>query len=438
MKLLYLLLLLKIPLLLFGETLEVSLPTRISKTPIYLTKLHTPDTETDWRFFDELRQVLENDLNTNGFSTVLPLREDIEMTLHWPEICEKFDRKIWKKEHIPFVVAIQILDNRFQLMVLDIAKGTAKKYSEFTISRNLDVDRREIHRFSDTIQKDLFGTPGIASTQLIYSMRSQDGDHWNSEIWMCDADGANRRLLIGNQGYCITPNFFPHSLEFYYVTFKEGQSKIYRSYPQKPSGETLIQLRGSQALPALNRNGDQIAFISDCAGRPDLFVQNLDSHGKMRGKPRQLFSCARATQASPTYSPDGKQIAFVSDKDGVPRVYLIDVLSSKETKKANPKLLTRANRENTSPSWSPDGKKIAYSAKVDGVRQIWMIDLESLNEIPLTSGAENKENPSWAPDSMNLVYNTESEESCALYRIHILDKEPVRICEGRFAAWSYR
>jgi TolB protein len=427
MKLLHLLLLLKIPLVLFCESLEVALPTRISKTPIYLTKIYS-----DGASFEEQRQIIESDLNQNGFSYVLPTKK-IEETIHWPDVRQGFDKNIWKKEQIPFVIALQVLDNRLQTVVFDIAKGTSKKYPEIAIS-----DRKEIHRLTDHIQKDLFGVAGIASTHLLYSLRAKAGDHWNSEIWVCEADGSNHRKLIGDQGYCITPNFFPKSEEFYYVTFQEGQSKIYRSSLNQQKGENMIQLRGSQALPAINRRGDQIAFISDTAGRPDLFVQNLDAKGRPIGKPRQLFSSARATQASPTYSPDGKQIAFVSDKDGVPRVYVIDILDPKDARKATPRLITKANRENTSPSWSPDGKKIAYSAKVDGVRQIWMIDLESQTEMPITTGPLNKENPSWAPDSLHLIYNTESEEMCDLYRVHIWHKEPMRLSQGRFAAWSSR
>lgn len=427
MKQLYLLLLLKIPLALLCESLEVALPTRISKTPIYLTQIHS-----DVSSFDEQRQIIESDLNNNGFSFVLQPKK-IEETIQWPDVRQGFNKSVWKKEQIPFVIALQVFDNRLQTVVFDVAQGTSKKYPEIDI-----LDRKEIHRLTDRIQKDLFGVAGIASTHLLYSLRKKVGDQWNSEIWVCDADGSNHRKLIGDQGYCMTPNFFPKSEEFYYVTFQEGQSKIYRSSLNHRSGEVMIHLSGSQALPAINRRGDQIAFISDTAGRPDLFIQNLDAKGRPIGKARQLFTCARATQASPTYRPDGKQIAFVSDKDGVPRVYLLDILDPKDSKKATPQLITKANRENTSPSWSPDGKKIAYSAKVDGVRQIWMIDLESQTELPITTGPMNKENPSWAPDSLHLIYNTENEEICDLYRVHIWHKEPKRISQGRFAAFSQK
>ena len=62
--------------------------------------------------------------------------------------------------------------------------------------------------------------------------------------------------------------------------------------------------------------------------------------------------------------------------------------------------------------------------------------------MPLTTGPENKENPSWAPDSFHLVYNTESDDVCELYVIHLNQGEPIQISKGpeqkRFASWQQR
>lgn len=434
-----------LPLALFSESLEVALPTKSAKTPLYITRLHVPSSEFDWRYYDELRQVLEFDLNANGFSSVMEINDSLEESLQFPDVRTHFDLNSWKKERVPYVLCIQVLQNRLQLVVFNIAKESSKKYPEFVLSGKIEKDRLEMHRLADAVQKDLFGVPGISSLKILYSKRYKEDDAWRSEIWVCDADGANDHRVISEKGYCLSPGFFPpfgsQKEDFFYVSFQDGQSKIYRSSLTQSSGELMILLRGSQVLPAITRNGDQIAFITDVAGRPDLFIQNLDGRGKMVGKARQLFSAPRATQASPTYSPDGKQIAFVSDKDGAPRIYLIDVLGPKDTKRPNPRLLTKMNRENTSPAWSPDGSKLAYSAKVDGVRQIWIYDFASQTETPVTLGPDNKENPSWAPDSLHLIYNTETEDRCELYRVHIHQKEPILISKGsdqkRFASWSF-
>lgn len=415
----------------YAEDLEVSLQTQGERSFVYLTRLHLSGDEPDWRYFDELREVLEFDLQANGFMQTAPVRTEWEETLTWPDIRFHFDMAAWKNRNIPYVVAIQAIDHRLQVVVFNVEQGTAKKYADLAVTGNLPVDRSTIHKLSDTIQLDLFGIPGIASLKILYSKRYKMNDEWHSDIWISDSDGANARAVIAGQGYCVSPAFFPGSdNRFYYVCFQDGQSKIHTASLDHPKGSSLLTLRGNQVLPASNAQGDMIAFISDVAGRPDLFIQKLNAHGTPLGKPRQIFSAPRSTQASPTFSPDGKQIAFVSDKDGPPRIYAMNVATAKETKKPAPRLLTKKNRENTSPAWSPDGTKIAYSAKVDGVRQIWICDVKTEEERAVTNTPGNKENPSWAPDSLHLVYNSEDEDVCELYRVNIKQGVPALIHAG--------
>ncbi|MES2273381.1 MAG: translocation protein TolB [Chlamydiota bacterium] len=438
-----------LPLLLFGQEIEVRLPTKLKSKAVYLSQLHTHRQEHDWRYFEEVQTILEFDLKASGFCHLLPTREDLETTFHFPDVRTDFNMAPWKKEKIPFVIALQVFQNCLQLTAFNIEKGTSKKYSDIPLTGSIEKDRIPLHRLTDTLQKDLFGKEGIASLRILYAKRlknEEKGLEWLSEIWICDADGGRARQLTQDKSYCLSPSFLPKTsngdLEFFYVSDKIGQSKIYRASLANPKGVPMVELRGNQALASLSRQGNQMAFITDVAGRPDLFIQNLDPKGRMLGKARQLYSSPRATQASPTFSPDGKRVAFVSDKDGPPRIYLLDVIGAKETKRAAPKLLTRKNRENTSPSWSPDGTKLAYSAKTEGVRQIWIYDFESEEEMQLTNSPENKENPSWAPDNFHLVYNTEFEDTSEIYLIDLNQSDPIQITKGagqkRFASWEPR
>ena len=422
------------PLFLFANILEVPLPTKVALTPVYVTQMHAVPSEFDWAYLEHLRNILIYDFKGSGVTKVLPKNQSLEKTLHFPDVRENFEITQWKKEKIPYVISIQLYEKRLQINVFDIEKGASKKYAGLPLTGSLDQDRRDVHRLANWIQNDLFGSPGVSSLKLIYAKRVKKNQDWSSELWMCDADGGNDRCVISDEGYCVSPGFFPKEKAFYFVSYRDGQSKIYHGILGEKGSEVLISLRGSQVLPAVNRKGNQISFITDAAGSPDLFIQNLD-RGKPIGKAKQLLSGPKTTHASPTYSPDGRQIAFVSDKEGTPRVYIIDIGTREQRK------ITHINRENTSPSWSPDGKKIAYSSKVDGVRQIWLYDLMTDTEEALTKGPENKENPSWAPDSLHLVYNTESSERCELYQLHIHQKEPILITKGahqkRFASWVY-
>jgi len=434
---------------LWSENLEVRLITRSHVKPLYMTRIHTDPTEWDWRYCDELRSVLEFDLNNSGVASVAPIDQALEDTFNWSDLRKGFQLERWTKERFPYVLAIEVNLKQFELTAFDIEKGTSKKYPPIALAGKIETDRRTVHRLTDALQKDLFGVEGIASSRILYAQReenkSYEGLPWLSEIWICDSDGANARKLTHEKGYCLSPVFLPKAgedPEFIYVFNNEGQSKILRSCLSRPQGQPAVSLRGNQILPAISKKGNQLAFITDVAGRPDLFLQNLDSKRQMIGKARQLYSSPRATQATPTFSPDGKQIAFVSDKDGPPRIYLLDIPGPKETKRPRPLLLTTKNKENTCPAWSPDGKKLAYAAKSDGVRQIWTYDLETQEEKQLTTGPETKENPAWAPDSIHLLYNTESDGSSELYLINLLQPDPIQISKGpgqkRFPCWETR
>lgn len=435
-----------IPLLFFGETLEVPLTTQTQLKPLILTTIHSDPSFNDWRYLDELRNTLEFDLNLNGFCSVQTPSEELEDHLDWPDTRKNFDISFWKSQKTPYLITLQIINQRLVSTAFDLQKESSKKYPEVFISGKTEEDRKAMHRLSDAITKDLFGVEGIASLRILYSQRTKhEGQSYQSEIWMCDADGHDTQQLTQDGAYSLTPGFFPKTtpeLEFYYVSYAQGQSKIYRRFLSQKESRTMITLRGNQALPAISKKGNLFAFITDVAGRPDLFLQSLDKGHRLLGKARQIYSQPRATQASPTFSPDGKKIAFVSDKDGPPRIYWIEVPAPQATYRIKPHLITTKNRENTSPAWSPDGTKIAYSARTEGVRQIWVCEISTGEEKQLTTGPENKENPSWASDNLHLIYNTESEDVCELYILNLNEPQPVCISKGpgqkRFPCWEPR
>lgn len=438
------------PFLLCSQTLDVSLNTKPSLCSSYISRIYTDPSEWNWRYFEELRSILEFDLNTGGYTKIAATQELLE------DLCQKFDThqsfplEQWKKEQISSAIYLSVEQKRLSIVVFNIEKESFKRYPDIFLSGEISTDRRQIHKLADTLHQDLFGAAGISSLKIMYTQRYKNTDtteglDYLSEIHLCDADGANSRQVTSKKGYCMSPGFLKLStqdLAFYYVFNDAGQSKIYRGSLTNPDGDMLVSLRGNQALPALSKSGHMMAFITDVAGRPDLFIQHFDSKYRQAGKARQLYSSPRGTQASPTFNPNGKEVAFVSDKDGSPRIYVINIPSPKDTHRPRPRLLTLKYKDNTCPSWSPDGKKLAYSAKIDGVRQICLYDFAKEEEIQLTFTPEMKENPSWAPNSLHLIYNTESEESCELYLIHLTDPNPVQISKGfgqkRFPCFEIR
>jgi len=435
----------------FQEDLIVDLETDSPLVPIYLAPLMNEQSFFTQAYLDGLEQILVFDLSHNG-SSYLAIQKPDNNLLATRTGHEQFDSlKEWQAQNIFFVIKGWVKDKSISLMMLDTETRSVKKIDSIPLTGNLNEDRRQVHRLADFIHKALFGENGIASTKILYSVRTkqgQDSQKWISEIWEADYDGANTRQITHEGSYCISPVYIPPKAGYapgglMYVSYQLGQPKIYIASLKDGKGHRLTILKGNQLMPAVSVQRDKVAFISDVTGNPDLFLQPFNPEKGAEGKPQQIFSAKQATQGSPTFSPDGKKIAFVSNKDGSPKIYIIDIPEAGSVlKNIQATLISKRNRENSAPAWSPDGKKIAYCSRHGGDRQIWIYDFEINQERQISQGPGNKENPSWAPNSFHLIYNSSEANISELYLINLNQKHGTKITSGReekrFPSWEPR
>lgn len=424
------------------ESIFIRLETETGLIPIYLTQSDNKNSGFSPSYCLELEKVLRFDLDHNGMTKALPTtkeRDKLAKTFSFDQIYKSSE---WKILGALYLVKLQIIDQKAAVQIFLQNAGTVKSIEGIALSGDLARDRRQIHQMADNIHNTLFGIEGITSTKIIYTKKNKEF----SEVWEADYDGCNPRQLTCDSGYSITPVYMPpkpgfHPGAFFFVSYKNGQPKIYYQGLDDSIQRRLITLRGNQLMPAISTQRDKIAFISDVTGNPDLFMQAFSPETGAIGKPYQIFSTHQATQGSPAFSPDGKQIAFVSNKDGSARIYVIDIPApgiSLNNIKAT--LITKRNRESTAPNWSPDGTKLAYCALVQGTRQIWMYDFATREERQLTQGKSNKENPTWAPNSLHLIFNSSDKGMCELYLINLNQPETIKISSGegekRFPCWE--
>ncbi|MBN2480050.1 MAG: Tol-Pal system protein TolB [Parachlamydiales bacterium] len=422
------------------EEIEVSLETKNPLMPLYNSQFTYEKSSFSKDYQNQLKEIFDFDLNMSGLLKIIKNEKvkDKQLSLFNFESC--FENAFWQNQKIAFVIKNELIDKKLKSYIYNVEKSYLKSF-ETSLSGNVFEDRKKLHELTDNIVESFFGTKGIASSKIIYTVRSENSDpainqNWISEIWICDYDGKNAKQITNSKNYFVHPIFVPNNNnildEYLYVSYVTGQPKIHIAKINGFETSPFIDLRGNQLLPAISNNFDKIAFISDAAGRPDIFMHAIDKNRKPIGKPIQLFSYPRATQASPCFSNDGSKLAFVSDKDGTPRIYIINITDAIITKKRPlAHLITKKNRQNVTPCWSKDGNKLAYSAKTDGVRQIWIYDFNEDMEWQLTRGPQNKENPIWAPNSMHIIYNTEDKNEAELYLININQKKPIKISSGK-------
>ncbi len=410
--------------------IRVHLSTTSTLSPFYLGILQGTHATFDRAYLAQLEGILQYDLNYNGSTQVMPRSVEKENHLNLESPNAAFNPQSWKTFGANYVLKWAITGKTLQASLLTVQSGALRQFSGIALTGELNHDRRQLHKLADGIHKTLFQTDGICNSRILFSYQVRnprpDGSEWVSEIWECDWDGANSRQITHEGSYCVSPVLLND--RFLYVSYKNGQPKIFLSSLSEGVGKRVIQLGGNQLLPAISPKKDKIAFISDASGRTDLFLQPLNPETGEVGKPVQLFSYPRSTQASPTFSPDGSKIAFASDKDGGIRIYVIPAHASGSRPPA--RMISKQNRENSCPCWSPDGTKLAYSAKTNGIRQIWIYDFSADQEWQLTSGPGNKENPYWAPDSTHIVFNSTDNSTSELYVVNLNQPEAIKITRG--------
>jgi TolB protein len=168
------------------------------------------------------------------------------------------------------------------------------------------------------------GTWSPDGKQIAFTFDKTSPNQGNQEVYVCDADGGQPRLVSGDRGALSHeewPSWSPDGRQLTYVSTRYGNAEL-----------CVIAVSG----------GDERRLTNDPA---------LDGH--------------------PAWSPDGKQIAFATNRWGDWELALVDVASG------DVRRLTTSPGLDDYPAWSPDGRRLAFTSNRDGNLEIYQLDLAS-------------------------------------------------------------
>lgn len=362
----------------------------------------------------EVREALNFDLVFTGLFKTLPPEMYPAGFIALPANVQLLDFTGWRATGAEYLIYSLIYTEGDQLVgefrLFDLNAGN-QVYGQL-VQVDLKSARLAAHRFSEEVVRYVDGTPGSATSEIVFSGKTGDV----KEIYVADYDGNHARKLTEHGSISIKPKISPDGNYVAYVSYKDRYSFLYVLDRRTGKTTPLSREVGLNSAPSWSPDGRRIALTLSKDGNTEIYLRDPDGGNAVR------LTRNRDGDTSPSFSPDGSKIAFVSDRAGVPQIFVMNADGS------NPTRLSFHGGKAYDPVWSPDGTMIAFVSEIRGQGfEIYVMNADGSNPVQLTDSPGINESPSWSPDGRHVIFSTTRNGRSELYAVNVRTREEIRI-----------
>jgi TolB protein len=288
--------------------------------------------------------------------------------------------------------------------------------------------RRIGHIISDAIYERLTGEKGYFDSRVVFVDETGPKERRVKRLAMMDQDGANVRYLTGGGDLVLTPRFSPSTQEITYMSFGQGDPRVYLFNTETQQRETVGNFPNMTFSPRFSPDGQRVIMSLQQGGNANLFVMDL------RSKATTRLTDSPSIDTAPCYSPDGTRICFESDRGGRPQIYIMAAGGGQAQR------ISFGEGTYSTPVWSPRGDTIAFTKQSQDRFAIGIMRIDGQGERILTEGYHN-EGPTFAPNGRVVMFFRDpgGNSGPSLYTIDITGRNELRVPTPSFAsdpAWS--
>jgi TolB protein len=291
-----------------------------------------------------------------------------------------------------------------------------------------DNVRRIAHIVSDAIYERLTGENGYFDSRIVFIDETGPKERRVKRLALMDQDGANVRYLTRGEDLVLTPRFSPKNQEITYMSFGQGDPRVYLFNIENGQREVVGNFPGMTFAPRFSPDGGSVIMSLQRGGNSNIFVMNLGSKAITR------LTDSAAIDTSPSYSPDASKICFESDRGGRPQIYVMGASGGTAQR------ISFGEGSYSTPVWSPRGDVIAFTKQSAGSFAIGVIKPDGSGERILTEGFHN-EGPTFAPNGRVLMFFRDpgGNSGPSLYTIDLTGRNEQKVPTPSYAsdpAWS--
>ena len=251
--------------------------------------------------------------------------------------------------------------------------------------------RRVAHIIADAIYERLTGERGYFDTRVVFVSETGPRNERQKQLAIMDQDGANLRFLTRGDDLVLTPRFSPSRQEVTYMSFADGQPRVYLLQLETGQREIVGNFPGMTFSPRFSPDGQRVIMSLEQDGNANIYTMDLRSRATTR------LTATTAIDTSPSYAPDGNRIVFESDRGGRQQLYVMNADGS------NQQRISFGAGSYSTPVWSPRGDLIAFTKQSGGKFSIGVMRPDGSGERILTTGFHN-EGPTWSPNGRVIMF----------------------------------
>lgn len=307
----------------------------------------------------------------------------------------------------------------------DVALGQQRVKAGWTVAPG--DWRRAAHKCADLVYSTLSGENPFFDSRIAYIAETGPKDRRMKRLAIMDSDGANHTFLTTGQTIALTPRYSPDYKQIMYLSYTNGQPRIYIIDPQTKAQRLLLSASNPLFAPRWSPDGRWVLYSMATGGNTDIY--KIPAAG---GTPVKLTD-APGIDIGGSFSPDGSRIVFESDRSGSQQVYVMNADGT------NQRRISFFGGRAATPEWSPRGDQIAFTHIVGNLR-IAVMDPSGGNLRYLTDSWQD-EAPTWAPNGRVVQFFRTAKTSgkTSLWQVDLTGRNERRLetpVDGSDPAWG--